>query len=110
MKDLDLDLPDPKLVNPERYVAAVSSFQGCDIELSSEDVALFAGTDLEDELDDLVDFGILYETQRGDTPVYRPRDEYALALSKMYKEMIFSEYADITEFLDDNQNEMFEGL
>lgn len=105
MSNPDLELPDPILVNPERYVAATSAFQGSDIELGSEDVSLFTGANLEDELDDLVEFRVLTKYSRGEKTVYRPKDSYAIELSEKCDNAIFNTYRNVRKFLAEREGE-----
>lgn len=103
-------LPDPSFVNPERYAAAIASFQGANVELSPKDVEMLAGNGLQSEMEDLVEYGLLTKNDRGSKTVYRPKDEYALDVSEEYKEYIFSEYSSIREFLSDDNPKFVENL
>lgn len=105
------NLPDPELVNPERYMAAVSAFEGRDVSLGKEDVKFLTGEDLGDELEDLVEFRILSRNSRGGKTVYRPRDDYAQRLSKECEKKITLVYDNAREFLeDDGAEEMINAL
>jgi|GEM_PF-5122631 len=99
------NLPNPELVSPERYVAAITAFEGRDVGRSSSDVRLFTGEDLEDELDDLVDYGILTRNKRGGKTVYRPLDEYARKLSEECRNKVELIYDSAHEMLEEDGSE-----
>ena len=99
------DLPDPKLVNPERYVAAISAFDGETDGLDKSDVMLQTGENLEKELEDLVDFGILYHSVEDGKAVYRPRDEYARKLSEECEAKMSLAYNTAEEMLEKDGSE-----
>jgi len=51
--------PTPKFVNPERYVVAVSVFEGNHLPLSADEASNFAGINVETQLEELTEYGIL---------------------------------------------------
>ena len=105
MMSSEEDLPDPKLVNPERYVAAISAFAREDDSLHKETVKNHAGENLEDELEDLVDFGILYHNVEDGKAIYRPRDDYTRKLSEECEAKISLVYNTAKEMLEEDGSE-----
>lgn len=101
----DENLPDPELRETNRYIAALSAFQGSDFELSSRDVEMFAGEDLEDQLEDLTRFGVLTSYERGEKTLYRPKDEYSVRLSGKCDDAIFENYRNVRNFLDESDED-----
>lgn len=95
------DFPDPELVNPEKYVAALASFQGRDVVLSEEDIALFTGEVLEDELEELREWGMLERSGNG----YRPSGDYALKVSERCEERVYSIHGSAIDMLEDSEGE-----
>lgn len=95
------DFPDPELVNPERYVAALASFQGRDVDLSERDVELFTGEELGDELEELREWGMLERSRNG----YKPSGDYALKVSERCEERVYSLYGSAIDMLEDSEGE-----
>lgn len=95
------ELPDPELANPERYVAALASFQGRDVVLSEKDIALFTGEDLGDELEELRDWGMLEKSRNG----YRPSEDYALKVSERCEERVYSLHGSAINMLEAGEGE-----
>lgn len=93
------DLPDPELANPERYIAALASFQGRDIVLSEQDITLFTGEDLSDELEELHEWGMLERSRKG----YRPSGDYALRVSERCEESVYSLHGSAIDMLEDGE-------
>lgn len=93
-------MPDPEFVNPERYVAALSVFEGRDVSLSEEDVRFLAGESLGNELDDLVSYGILNANKRAGETVYRPVDEYSQSLSEECENKVSLVYGTASDMLN----------
>ena len=96
-----INLPDPELDRPERYIAALAAFQGRDVVLSEEDIALFTGEDLSDELEELSEWGTLEDSRNG----YRPSGDYALDVSERCEERIYSLHGSPSDMLEDGDGE-----
>lgn len=101
----DNNLPDPEFRETDKYIAALSAFQGSDFELGPGDVEMFAGEDLEDQLEDLTRFGVLTSYERGEKKLYRPKDEYAIRLSGNCDDAIFENYKNVRNFLNENDGD-----
>lgn len=95
------DLPDPELVSPERYVAALASFQGRDVSLSEKDIELFTGKKLGEELGELCEWGMLERSRNG----YSPSGDYALKVSERCEERVYSLYGSAIDMLEDSNGE-----